>query len=162
MDDIYSRLRSENKDKYGTRIGVIAQFIIASLYSSRTHFLFELLQNTEDACDRAKRQGRLGPFYARFELFEDKLVLRHNGIPFEEDDVRGICGLVEGTKEKDPGQIGKFGIGFKSVYAFTTSPEIYSAGWSIKIENYVYPIELPKMQIEENETVIIIHFNSYN
>src|SRR2546426_7489451 len=39
----------------------------------------------------------------------------HHGAPFTEGDVRGICGIAESTK--DLTAIGRFGIGFKSVYA---------------------------------------------
>ena len=46
---------------------------------------------------------------------------------FNERDVRGVCGVGEGTKAEDLTQIGKFGIGFKSVYAYTFNPEFTQA-----------------------------------
>ncbi|HEY0719515.1 MAG TPA: hypothetical protein VGD68_18010, partial [Streptosporangiaceae bacterium] len=39
-------------------------------------------------------------------------------------------------------QIGRFGIGFKSVYAYTRSPRIYSAGERFRIESFVRPFAL--------------------
>ena len=63
-----------------------------------------------------KRQG-----YVEIRLHDDRLELRHNGKPFDERDVTGVCGIGEGSKAGDYSQIGKFGIGFKSVYAYTLS-----------------------------------------
>jgi len=52
---------------------------------------------------------------------------------------RGICGVGEGTKAEDLTQIGKFGIGFKSVYVYTSSPEVHSGEEHFLIEHYVRP-----------------------
>ena len=90
--------------------------LLGQLYSDRTHFIFELIQNAEDA----------GATELTFELFDDRLELRHDGRPFSPADVRGICGVTAGTKTEDLTQIGKFGIGFKSVYAYTNSPSVFS------------------------------------
>ena len=49
-----------------------------------------------------KMQG-LQKFY--FELFDDKLEVSHNGRLFNEPDVRGICGVDEGTKAEDLTQL---------------------------------------------------------
>ena len=103
----YEKIREENRINYGKRVEYYAPALLANLYSDRTHFIYELIQNAEDACERAGLEG-----YVKFELFPDRLEMRHNGIPFDEKDVRGICGIVEGTKtQEDLSQIGKFGIG---------------------------------------------------
>ena len=51
----------------------------------------------------------------------------------------GVCGVGEGTKTEDLTQIGKFGIGFKSVYAYTATPEVHSGGEGFRIKHYVRP-----------------------
>ena len=86
--------------------------LLGQLYSERTHFIFELIQNAEDA----------GATDLAFELFADRLEVRHDGRPFTEADVRGVCGVGQSAKSGDLTKIGKFGIGFKSVYAYTRSP----------------------------------------
>jgi len=111
--------------------------ILVRLYSDRTHFVFELLQNAEDAAARSDVHS--APKEVRFDLFHDRLELRHNGRPFDQRDVRGICSVGAGTKSDDLTQIGKFGIGFKSVYAYTSSPEIHSGAEHFRIEHYVRP-----------------------
>ena len=72
-------------------------------------------------------------------LAENRLEVMHDGRLFDERDVRGICGVLEGTKAEDLTQIGKFGIGFKSVYAYTLGPEIHSGDEHFRIEHYVRP-----------------------
>ncbi|RLB93765.1 MAG: hypothetical protein DRH50_07410 [Deltaproteobacteria bacterium] len=127
MPSDYDQIRADNIREYGE--GTRHLSFLGRLYTDRTHFIFELLQNAEDA----------GASRVLFQLFEDKLEVFHDGRPFDEKDVRGICGVGEGTKTEDLTQIGKFGIGFKSVYAYTSTPEIYSGHESFRIENYVRP-----------------------
>ena len=45
----YNAIRVENERKYGTDIGRIGAMLLANRYGDRTHFIFELLQNAEDA-----------------------------------------------------------------------------------------------------------------
>jgi hypothetical protein len=123
----YEKIREENIARYGWDTAVLD--LLGQLYSERTHFIFELIQNAEDA----------GATELAFELFEDRLELRHDGRPFTEADVRGLCGVGKSGKSGDLTAIGKFGIGFKSVYAYTKSPRVHSAGEHFRIENYVRP-----------------------
>lgn len=134
MPSNYRQIYEENVRRYGEATGHLE--LLGRLYTNPTHFIYELLQNTEDA----------GSTRVQFHLFSDRLEMRHNGRPFNEKDVRGICGVAESTKADDPKQIGKFGIGFKSVYAYTKAPEIHSIGGPTDsehfwIEYYVRPIE---------------------
>ena len=158
--NIFDKIRRENIEKYGTDIDRYGPILLANLYSDRTHFIYELLQNAEDACARAKKAGIENRFIIHFHLYPDRLEVRHKGIPFDENDVRGICGLVEGTKGEDFSQIGKFGIGFKSVYAYTKSPEIYSSDKSFCIKNYVQPYSIEQREdVKNGKTLFVIPFN---
>ena len=123
----YTKIREENIARYGWDTAVLD--LLGQLYSERTHFIFELIQNAEDAAATE----------VAFELFEDRLELRHDGRPFTEADVRGVCGVGKSGKAGDLTAIGKFGIGFKSVYAYTRSPRIHSTDEHFRIENYVRP-----------------------
>jgi hypothetical protein len=132
----YEKIREENIARYGWDTAVLD--LLGRLYSERTHFIFELIQNAEDA----------GATELAFELFADRLELRHDGRPFTEADVRGVCGVGQSGKSGDLTAIGKFGIGFKSVYAYTRSPRISSGDEHFRIENYVrpFPVEPPLAQ----------------
>lgn len=149
----YGAIRADNKrdwpkiDKLGP--------LLAGLYADRTHLLFELLQNAEDALRRRRSDG---PRSVTFEISEDSLRVRHYGEPFNESDVRSICGIAESTKQEDKTAIGRFGIGFKSVYAWTDRPEIHSAGEHFAIEMWVHPTPTAEIESAPDETVIVIPF----
>ena len=135
MPSDYEAIRADNEQRYGTDIGRIGPMLLANRYDDRTHFIFELLQNAEDAL--AKHKGWEGQRGVEFSLSPDDLSVTHFGKPFDEDDVRGVCGIGESTKGLT--SIGRFGIGFKSVYAFTASPEIHSGSEHFAIDSFVLP-----------------------
>src|SRR4029077_14839938 len=120
----------------------------------RTHFIFELLQNAEDAL--ARRTRWVGSRSVRFHLTERALRVSHFGRPFDDPDVRGICGIDESTK--DLTAIGRFGIGFKSVYAFTDRPEGHSGDEDFAIESYVWPCAVSSIARDADETVFVLPF----
>lgn len=144
MPSDYDKIRADNIREYGE--GTRHLSFLGRLYTDRTHFLFELLQNAEDA----------GATRVLFHLFENKLEVFHDGRLFNDKDVRGICGVGEGTKTEDLTQIGKFGIGFKSVYAYTTTPEIHSGHESFRIENYVRPYAVQLREIGDSWTTLFV------
>ena len=156
----YEAIRRENIKRYGTDIGRIGQILLANRYAKRTHFIFELLQNTEDALARRKKWQ--GSRAVSFELDEISLRVSHYGDPFNESDVRGICSIDESTKELN--EIGRFGIGFKSVYAFTDHPEIHSGSEDFAedfaIEEFVRPKAVPAIDRQSDETIIKIPFKN--
>lgn len=110
--------------------------LLSRLYSDPYRFLDEILQNAEDAYARKGdncAQGSIG-----FYLTDDGLDIVHNGIDFTEEDLKAITTFAGTTKDLRDGinQIGKFGIGFRSVYALTDVPEIHSGLYHFRIEDY--------------------------
>ncbi|HEX6520053.1 MAG TPA: hypothetical protein VF070_08580 [Streptosporangiaceae bacterium] len=140
----YEQIREENIARYGWDTAVLD--LLGKLYSERTHFIFELIQNAEDA----------GATDLAFELFDDRLEVRHDGRPFTEADVRGVCGVGQTEKAGDLTKIGKFGIGFKSVYAYTRSPRVYSGGESFRIENYVRPHPVEPLDDRDGQDTLFV------
>lgn len=107
--------------------------LLAGHYSDSNHFVYELLQNAED--EKASK--------VVIEYYKDKLVFYHNGEPFDEADVRGVSSMLMGTKSRDDAQtIGRFGMGFKSVFKYTHQPEIYSDNEAFCIKSYLLPEEI--------------------
>jgi hypothetical protein len=143
----YQKIREENIARYGWDTAVLD--LLGQLYSERTHFIFELIQNAEDA----------GATELAFELFEDRLELRHDGRPFTEADVRGVCGVGQSAKAGDLTSIGKFGIGFKSVYAYTRTPRIHSGSEHFRIENFVRPVAEARVAQAPDETLFVFPFD---
>ena len=158
----YDSLRQENKERYGWDIGRIGKQIFADTYADRTHFILELLQNAEDAILRRGTRWE-GSRTVSFHLTQRSLHISHFGSPFNEADVRGICGIAEAESGK-PGNltaIGRFGIGFKSAYAFTDRPEIHSGPEDFVIENFVWPKAAPQMDDKyPDETVFQLPLKS--
>lgn len=149
MASHYEAICEENQRRYGTDIGRIGPMLLADRYDDRTHFIFELLQNAEDALGR--RGAWNGARRVTFELTPTSLLLSHFGKPFDEADVRGVCGIAESTKDKS--SIGRFGIGFKSVYTFTDRPEIHSGDEDFAVEDYVQPKRAHRMDPLESRTL---------
>ncbi len=107
-------------------------------YADDSHFVYELLQNAEDAVAQA----------ASFTVTDGNVSFEHDGRPFERSDVEGITGIGNTTKLDGANKIGSFGIGFKSVYVVTGRPEIHSMiegqPLSFAIRDLVVPEGLPE------------------
>jgi hypothetical protein len=148
----YQSIYAENEKRYGTDIGRIGAMLLADRYADRTHFIFELLQNAEDALGR--RSGTNSPCSVDFKLTEESLKISHFGQPFDDANVRAICGIAQSTK--DFTAIGRFGIGFKSVYTFTDRPEIHSGDEDFAILKYVLPIQTERFTRSDDQTIIVL------
>ena len=104
--------------------------LLTDLYPDNAHFIYELLQNAEDA----------GASEVRFVLKEDSAIFEHNGSRiFSLKDVDAITSIGFSTKRDDYTSIGKFGIGFKAVFAYTATPEIESGEFHFCIHDMVVP-----------------------
>jgi len=103
-----------------------AEARVRSDYHGR--YLFELLQNANDAIMAARedpRWSRPGPYRVRIQLTSTALIVANDGVPFLEKDVDSIYRW--GKSSKDPNKsIGHKGVGFKSVLDITESPQIFS------------------------------------
>jgi hypothetical protein len=115
--------------------------IFEDFYPDEAHFIYELLQNAEDA----------GATEVAFELTAHGCFFEHNGTRhFNERDIRGITGIFNSSKKDNPDKIGKFGVGFKSVFVYTDTPVIYSKDYSFKILKLVLPQSIkPKTDLGE-------------
>jgi hypothetical protein len=109
--------------------GEINLDIFEDFYPDRAHFVYELLQNAEDA----------GATEIAFTLTPQKLVCEHNGRAFTLADVTSITGLHDSTKANAQDKIGKFGVGFKSVFVYTQSPSIRSGAFAFRIIQLILP-----------------------
>ncbi|WP_343725194.1 sacsin N-terminal ATP-binding-like domain-containing protein [Herbaspirillum huttiense] len=156
MASNYEGICEENRRRYGTEGAQKSGGLAAGLYDDRTHFIFELLQNAEDALGR--RGVWHGPRKVAFALNTTRLTLSHFGKPFDEADVRSVCDIAESTKNES--SIGRFGLGFKSVYTVTDLPEIHSGDEDFAIEDYVFPKRADRSPREADETQIILPLRS--
>ncbi len=124
--------------------------IVEDLYPDSAHFIYELLQNAEDK----------GATSAKFTLHETILVFEHDGSPFEKEHIEGITDIGEGTNADADDKIGRFGVGFKAVFAYCETPHIYSPTYSFKICELVLPFEIEAMQSLGKRTRFEFPFNN--
>ena len=104
--------------------------LLTDLYPDNAHFIYELLQNAEDA----------GASQVCFILNKDSMEFEHDGSRlFSIKDVDSITSIGVSTKKNDPTSIGKFGVGFKAVFAYTDTPEIHSGEFHFRIRDLVVP-----------------------
>ena len=116
------------------------ELLANQVYTEPEHFLFELLQNADDA----------GATRWRVRIEPDRVEIEHNGVPFDARDVVGILSIGQSTKSKE--QIGFFGVGFKSVYAVCERPQIYSGPFAFEIANVSVPRRLAPRQRTDART----------
>lgn len=126
--------------------------LLTDLYPDKAHFIFELLQNAQDAKATS----------VQFRLLEDRLEFEHNGTKqFDIADIEAITsiGYDDSTKKDDPTTIGKFGVGFKAVFLYTNAPEIYSGNIRFKIEELFVPIWIESsISLESSQTLFVFNF----
>jgi hypothetical protein len=125
--------------------------IVEELYPDRAHFIYELLQNAED----------VGAHTAEFVLLPDRLKFVHvGGRTFEERDVYGITNIGHGSKEQDDDAIGRFGLGFKAVFAYSETPHIYSGDFAFRIVSLVLPEPVESKSAFDSKTRFDFPFNN--
>ena len=138
---------------------------VVEKYSDQAHFIYELLQNADDA----------QATYARFVLEPTRLIFAHNGsIHFsisdpsneKHDKETGDLGHLNsitsvGQSNKPENKIGKFGVGFKAVFQYTSTPHIYDPNFHFKIERFIVPILLDEdfPMRKSEETLFVFPFD---
>src|ERR1035437_8125696 len=97
MSTDYSTIKLCDAYELAKRVG---DTLLAERYKDPTHFVYELLQNAEDALkERQKHEGgNAAPGKVSFHLFDDRLELRHFGIPFSRRHFESICDIARSTK----------------------------------------------------------------
>lgn len=144
--------------------------IISNLYRDNAHFIYELIQNADDQQATA----------VKFMLDKKGLIFKHNSKKHftisnpdthEEDqingrlgDVNAILSIASSNKNEDLEdiKIGKFGLGFKSVFLYTDTPHIYDKNVMFKITNYIVPelLESDHNERMDNETLFWFPFKA--
>ena len=137
------------------------ELLAEGLYKRKAHFITELLQNAEDE----------GASTVSFILNDNELIFTHDSSNyFDFDDIQSISNFGDNKKKKDKDNaIGRFGIGFKSVYSITDAPRIISGVFDVTITEMCVPennnpkdifqgtkIILPFRQIESRITIELL------
>lgn len=139
---------------------------VVEKYSDQAHFIYELLQNADD----------VEATEALFDLYKDKLIFKHNGKrhfsvtnPSTEDedskqgklgDINSITSIANSNKTRS--QIGKFGVGFKAVFQYTSSPMIFDPLFCFQIDRFIVPklLDFDFEGRKSDETVFLFPFDT--
>ena len=137
---------------------------IVDKYPESAHFIYELLQNADDA--KATEVSMI--------IGDNYLIFKHNGTegftitrePEDEEEIvdyghiNSITAVGASTKANDNGtnKIGKFGVGFKSVFHITDRPEIYDDKFRFAIEDYIVPTPLDHDHKERSDGETLFYF----
>lgn len=147
MSNIADRVRIA-QDKDGMLRRALERII--QLYTDKSHFVYELLQNAEDA--EAKD--------IKFIQHADHLEVLHDGKPFTSANLQGLCDIGKSDKVDNLNQIGEFGVGFKSVFGICDTVLLYSdpsrytgkiegdaVPFAVEIKDFTRPEDIPEEPI---------------
>ncbi|KAK1156040.1 sacsin-like [Acipenser oxyrinchus oxyrinchus] len=102
-------------------------------YPDGGQILKELIQNADDAKATEvvflydeRNYGTENLWEEDLHKFQGPALLAYNNSVFTEEDWKGIQATGRSVKSKDPNRIGRFGIGFNSIYHITDLPCIFS------------------------------------
>lgn len=133
----------------------------ADIYPDPAHFVYELLQNADDVeADSVE-----------FILDKDVLYFKHNGkIKFNvtSDDnkplghINSITAYLSSKDDSSGNKIGKFGLGFKSVFVYSDAPEIYDDKFWFKIEQQIVPtlLDHDHLMRKDGETLFVFRLKN--
>ena len=163
--DVLSKDRAESADMLEKPSMRGIKNSVVEKYSDQAHFIYELLQNADDAKATT----------ARFVLEPNRLVFAHNGTRHfsvsdpakeNEDSVSGHLGDINAitsiaNSNKTQASIGKFGVGFKAVFQYTSTPHIYDPEFRFRIDRFIVPtlIEDDFPSRKKDETLFVFPFD---
>ena len=148
-----SSVITDRQDKDGMLRRALERII--QLYTDKSHFIYELLQNAEDA----------SAHNIRFCQFSDHMEVLHDGKPFTVENLQGLCDIGKSDKVANLNQIGEFGVGFKSVFGICdtvrlfSTPENYKgqldddcSPFAVEIHDFTKPTDIPYIEVERGFT----------
>ena len=130
---------------------------IIQLYTDKSHFVYELLQNAEDS----------GASGIRFVQYPDRLEVMHDGHAFTTENLQGLCDIGQSDKVNNLNQIGEFGVGFKSVFGICDKVRLYSRPrpkeisdncqpFAIEIQDFTRPVDIASVDIPAGYTTLFV------
>jgi hypothetical protein len=148
MPSNYEEITRYNKENLGKDTASRRDQVC--MYSDQTHFVYEILQNADD----------YGATEVAFRLLPDQLIIEHNGEPFTTENVKAISYIGKSTSRDDLVKTGRFGLGFKSVFAYTASPVIHSRDEHFQIHGLyqLRKVSIPS-DLADSQTRIILPFD---
>jgi hypothetical protein len=145
----------QNQDRDGMLRRSLERII--QLYTDKSHFVYELLQNAEDA----------GATNVQFIQYPDRLEVMHDGKSFTTENLQGLCDIGQSDKVNNLNQIGEFGVGFKSVFGICETVRLYSVPrkneitenchpFAVEIQDFTKPVDIPAIDVPTGYTTLFV------
>ena len=135
--------------------------IAGELYSLKSRFIYELLQNADDS-EYGKNQGEP---CVTIDLFPNRISIGTNEDGFTIANVKAICETGESSKKasSEDRSIDEKGYGFKSVFGVAYRARIQSGHWSFYLEHrdgddglgMITPIDIESVPLPAGVTTMI-------
>lgn len=136
IDELFQK-RSDFKDSdQAETMSNLLDTISSDIYSESQRFVFELIQNADDAAKDTNNE-------VHFEFHNDCLIVSHNGNPFTVEDIKALTSAGSSTKKADTTKTGYKGIGFKSVFGKSERVTIFSEGFQFRFDKAKFQTILP-------------------
>ncbi|KAK2906175.1 hypothetical protein Q8A73_010118 [Channa argus] len=132
-----ARLDTSRKTSFGATAPPFIDYLkdILRRYPDGGQILKELIQNAEDAqatevvfIHDERSYGTESLCTNELGKYQGPALYVYNNAAFTDDDWEGIQMAGRSVKRNDPNKVGRFGIGFNSVYHTTDLPSIFSSG----------------------------------
>jgi hypothetical protein len=141
------------RSRQDQRLGRALKRLSGELYGDNLHWQLELVQNGDDN----KYVSGVIPA-VEFIVDTTSIIVLNNEIGFQPSDVRALCDIGNSSKvmRQTEGEqtIGEKGLGFKSVFAVTDCPQLFSRGFRLQFDcthpsglGYVLPEALDESKV---------------
>ena len=127
INNLYNRRSTFSDPDQAEMLANLLDTVSSDIYSESQRFIFELIQNADDA-------ALTGSNEIHFGFYSHSLIVSHKGNPFGEADINGITNAGKGTKAADTTKTGYKGIGFKSVFGKSNKVTIISDGYNFRFD----------------------------
>lgn len=136
IQDLREENSTFNSQRQAEMFANFLNLISTDIYSESQRFVFELIQNADDAAKDTNNE-------IHFDFLSNCLIVSHKGKPFDENDIISLSGAGASTKRADPTKTGYKGIGFKSVFGKSELVTIFSDGYQFRFDKSVHNQKLP-------------------
>ncbi|MGF1532743.1 MAG: sacsin N-terminal ATP-binding-like domain-containing protein [Bernardetiaceae bacterium] len=128
IDDLSQNNANYNNPEQAITTANLCETISKDINTDSQRFLYELLQNADDASNQSEMLD------VRIDFMGDYVAISHKGEPFSEIDIESISSAGDGTKAGDSNKTGFKGIGFKSVFSHSNFVIIKSGNFCFKFD----------------------------
>lgn len=132
IDNLFAERSNYNNPEQAINQAASIQLLSADVYTDAKRFIYELLQNADDASNNTNT------LELAINFVENYIVISHKGEPFAEGDIKGLSSTGDGRKRNAPNKTGFKGIGFKSVFSHSDKVIIKTGNYCFSYDRHYW------------------------